>query len=163
VLGGLCYALSPRLLGAVGVLSWEVLPTAVLPWVLLPLVLGLSGRLSARSAGLLSGAAVLCMSGVNATGTLAALPIAFLVAAGRLRRRGGVALLGWWLLGTGLACAWWVGPLLLGRYSPPFLEFIETAAATTFPTGWANSLRGADHWSPSTACTAGAGGPGRTR
>jgi arabinofuranan 3-O-arabinosyltransferase len=146
-LGGLCYALSPRLLGAVGVLSGEVLPGAVLPWVLLPLVLARTGRLSARRAGLLSGVAVLFMSGVNATGTVAALPIAFLVAAGRLRRRGGAALLGWWLLGTALACAWWLGPLLLlGRYSPPFLDFIETAAATTFPTSWANSLRGADHW-----------------
>ena len=36
--------------------------------------------------------------------------------------------------------------LLLGKYSPPFLDFIETANATTAPTGWANDLRGADHW-----------------
>jgi len=41
VLAGLCYALSPRLLGAVGVLSAEVLPAAMLPWVVLPLVLAL--------------------------------------------------------------------------------------------------------------------------
>jgi arabinofuranan 3-O-arabinosyltransferase len=147
VLAGLCYAFSPRLLGAVGVLSGEVLPTAVLPWAVLPLVLSLTGRLPARRAGLLSGVAILFMSGVNATGTLAALPLAFLVASARLRRRGGAALLGWWLLGAALACAWWMGPLLLqGRYSPPFLDFIETAAATTSPTGWANSLRGAEHW-----------------
>ena len=39
VLAGLAYALSPRLLGAVGILSGEVLPSAVLPWVVLPLVL----------------------------------------------------------------------------------------------------------------------------
>ncbi|WP_304528900.1 alpha-(1-_3)-arabinofuranosyltransferase domain-containing protein [Blastococcus haudaquaticus] len=147
VLAGLCYALSPRLLGAVGVLSGEVLPTAVLPWVVLPLVLTLTRRLSARRGGLLSGVAVLFMSGVNATGTLAALPLAFLLAASRLRQRGGAALLGWWSLGTALACAWWIGPLLLlGRFSPPFLDYIETAAATTNPTGWANSLRGAEHW-----------------
>ena len=147
VLGGLCYALSPRLLGAVGLLSGEVLPTAVLPWVLLPLVLALTGRLSARRGGLLSGVAVLFMSGVNATGTLAALPLAFLLAASRLRQKGGAALLGWWGLGAALACAWWIGPLLLlGRFSPPFLDYIETAAATTNPTGWANSLRGAEHW-----------------
>jgi arabinofuranan 3-O-arabinosyltransferase len=146
VLAGLCYALSPRLLGAVGVLSGEVLPEAVLPWAVLPLVLALTGRLSARAGGLLSGVAVLCMSGVNGTGTLAALPLAFLVAASRVRR-GGAPLLGWWVAGTALACAWWMGPLLvLGRYSPPFLDFIETAAATTFPAGWANSLRGAEHW-----------------
>ena len=147
LLGGLCYALSPRLLGAVGVLSGEVLPQAVLPWVVLPLALGRTGRLSPRRAGLLSGVAVLFMSGVNATGTLAALPIAFLVAASGIRRRRGWGMLGWWGAGAALASAWWLGPLLLlGRYSPPFLDFIETSAATTFPTGWANSLRGAVHW-----------------
>jgi arabinofuranan 3-O-arabinosyltransferase len=147
LLGGLCFALSPRLLGAVGVLSGEVLPAAVLPWVLLPLVLALAGRLTARRAGLLSGVAMLFMGGVNATATAAALPLALLLVASRFRRSGGRALLGWWLLGAALACAWWIGPLLLlGRYSPPFLDFIETSAATTFPTGWANSLRGADHW-----------------
>jgi arabinofuranan 3-O-arabinosyltransferase len=124
-----------------------VLPAAVLPWVVLPLVLALTGRLSARRAGLLSGVAVLFMGGVNATAAVAVLPLAFFVAAARLRHRGGRALLGWWLAGTALACAWWMGPLLLlGRYSPPFLDFIETAAATTSPTGWADSLRGADHW-----------------
>ncbi|WP_158545922.1 alpha-(1-_3)-arabinofuranosyltransferase family protein [Blastococcus sp. TF02A-30] len=147
LLGGLCYALAPRLLGAVGVISGEVLPTAVLPWVVLPVVLAVARRLTPRRAGLLSGVAVLFMSGVNAAGTIAALPIAFFVAASRFRERGGRSLLGWWALGTALACAWWIGPLLLlGRYSPPFLDFIETAAATTSPTGWANSLRGADHW-----------------
>ena len=35
---------------------------------------------------------------------------------------------------------------MLGRYSPPFLDYIETAAATTFPLGWTNVVRGADHW-----------------
>jgi len=147
VLGGLCYALSPRLLGAVGVLSGEVLPEAVLPWVVLPLVLARRGTTSPRRAGLLSGVAVLFMSGVNATGTLAALPIALFVATSGIRRRQGRGLLGWWLVGAALASAWWFGPLLLlGRYSPPFLDFIETSAATTFPTGWADSVRGAVHW-----------------
>ncbi|MGY1792734.1 alpha-(1-_3)-arabinofuranosyltransferase family protein [Geodermatophilus sp. SYSU D00525] len=146
-LGGLGYALAPRLLGASGVLSGEVLPQAVLPWAVLPLAAAVAGRISPRRAGLLSGLAVLCMSGVNATGTLAALPVALLVAASRLRRRGGAALLGWWAAGTALACAWWFGPLIvLGRYSPPFLDFIETAAATTAPAGWANAVRGAEHW-----------------
>jgi arabinofuranan 3-O-arabinosyltransferase len=146
-LAGLCFALSPRLLGAVGVLSAEVLPAALLPWAVLPLVLALRGRIPARRAGMLSGVAVLFMGGVNATATVATLPLALFVAASRFRHRDGRALLGWWALGTALACAWWMGPLLLlGRYSPPFLDFIETAAATTAPTGWANSLRGADHW-----------------
>ena len=36
---------------------------------------------------------------------------------------------------VGARHAWWLVPLLLlGGYSPPFLDFIETAALTTFPT-----------------------------
>ena len=41
-------------------------------------------------------------------------------------------LLGWWTLFTVLATAWWSGPLLLlGRYAPPFLDYIENASITT--------------------------------
>ena len=87
------------------------------------------------------------MSGVNAAGTLATLPIAAIVVLDQLRRPHGRRLAAWWALGVAAACAWWMVPLLLlGKYSPPFLDFIETANATTFPTGWANDLRGADHW-----------------
>ena len=39
---------------------------------------------------------------------------------------------GW--LGMAAACAWWMVPLLLlGRYSPPFLDFIETAGRHHLP------------------------------
>ena len=147
VVAGLAYALSPRLLGSVGVLTGEVLPGALLPWAVLPLLAFGAGRLGARQAGLWSGVAVLAMGGVNAAGTLAVLPLPALLVAVSWRRAGGRALAGWWVAGTTAACAWWLAPLLLlGRYSPPFLDFIETAAATTSPTGWANSVRGADHW-----------------
>ncbi len=147
ILAGLGYAVSPRLLGADGVLTGEILPSAVLPWAVLPLVLAGTGRLSARQAGLWSGVAVLCMSGVNAAGTLATLPIAAIVVLDQLRRPHGRTLAAWWAAGVAAACAWWMVPLLLlGKYSPPFLDFIETANATTAPTGWANDLRGADHW-----------------
>ena len=45
------------------------------------------------------------------------------------------------------ASAWWVLPLLvLGRYSPPFLDVIETSRATTGPLGWSNVARGLDDW-----------------
>ena len=37
---------------------------------------------------------------------------------------------------------------LLGRYSPPFLDYIETAAVTTFPTTLFDALRGTSHWVP---------------
>jgi arabinofuranan 3-O-arabinosyltransferase len=147
VLAGLAFAFSPRFLGLVGVLSAEVLPTAILPWVVLPLVLAVHGRLSPRVAGLLSGCAVLFMGGVNAVEDIAALPLPALLLAFGLGTAAGRRLAGWWVLGVSLASAWWMLPLLvLGRYSPPFLDYIETASATTFPLGWTNVVRGADHW-----------------
>ena len=51
------------------------------------------------------------------------------------------------VLGGACATAWWVVPLLLlGRYSPPFLNYIETAATTTRTTDVVSSVRGASHW-----------------
>lgn len=147
LVAGVAYALSPRFLGLVGVLSAEVLPTAVLPWVALPLVHAVHGRLSPRVAGLLSGCAVLLMGGVNAVEDLATLPLPALLVIFGLGTSAGRRLAGWWVVGVSLASAWWMLPLLvLGRYSPPFLDYIETAAATTFPLGWTNVVRGADHW-----------------
>ena len=147
VAAGLVYALSPRMLGAVGVLSSEVLPGAVLPWAVLPLVLARAGRLSPRQAGLWAGIAVLFMGGVNAVSTLATIPLMAAVVLAGIRRPGGRSLVAWWATGTVLACAWWVPALLLlGRYSPPFLDYIETSTATTSSTTWANSLRGSEHW-----------------
>ncbi len=147
VLAGLAYALSPRLLGAVGILSGEVLPSAVLPWAVLPLVLARAGRLTPRQGGLWCGVAVLCMSGVNGAGVIAVLPVLILLALTRLRSQEGRRLAGWWVVGMAAACAWWLVPLLLlGRYSPPFLDFIENTTATTHSTGWSNSVRGTEHW-----------------
>ena len=147
IAGGLAFASAPRLLGLSGVLTAEILPTAVLPWVVLPLVLGLGGRLNPRRAGLWSGVAVLFMGGVNAVENLAALPLALFLVCTGLKTASGRRLAGWWALGTTLASMWWFLPLLiLGKYSPPFLHYIETSSATTGPLGWANSLRGADHW-----------------
>jgi len=147
VVAGLAYALSPRLLGLSGVLTAEVLPTAVLPWVLLPLVHALHGRYSPRLGALLSGVAVLFMGGVNAVENLAALPLPALLIAFALGSAAGRRLAVWWCAAVALACAWWALPLLvLGRYSPPFLDYIETSTATTHPLGWVNATRGADHW-----------------
>lgn len=147
LVAGLAYALAPRLLGLSGVLTAEVLPTAVLPWVLLPVVLALRGRISARLGGLLSGVAVLFMGGVNAVENLAALPLPALVLLFALGSADGRRLALWWSGAVALACSWWMLPLLvLGKYSPPFLDYIETSTATTHPLGWVNATRGADHW-----------------
>ncbi len=57
------------------------------------------------------------------------------------------ALMRWWALAVGLACLWWTVPLIvLGKYSPPFLNWIESAAVTTSPTSLATTLRGTEHW-----------------
>ena len=147
VVAGLVYALSPRLLGAVGVLSGEVLPSAVLPWAVLPLVLARSGRLGPRQAGLWCGVAVVCMSGVNGAGVVAVVPLLLFLAFRRLRTPDGRRLAAWWCVAMAAACSWWVVPLLLlGRFSPPFLDYIETSDATTFSTSWSNSVRGTEHW-----------------
>ena len=73
LLTGLVFALAPRLLGTSSVISAESLPGAVMPWVVLPLVLLLRGRLTSGRAAVLSGVAVLFMGGVNAVETAAAL------------------------------------------------------------------------------------------
>ena len=147
LVAGLAYALAPRTVGLVGVLSAEALPAAVLPWVALPLVHAVSGRWTpARAAGL-SGLAFLMVGGINATAAVAILPLpALLILLGR-GPGSRLRLAAWWSAAVFAASAWWVLPLLvLGRYSPPFLDVIETARATTGPLGWSNVTRGLDHW-----------------
>ncbi|MGY2076588.1 alpha-(1-_3)-arabinofuranosyltransferase domain-containing protein [Blastococcus sp. SYSU DS0828] len=148
LLAGLAYALAPRMVSLVGSVSIEVLPMALAPWVLLPLV-GAAGHGSARRAAALSGLAVFCVGGVNAVATAAVLPLPVLYLLtrqpGPFRRR----LAAWWVAAVALASSWWAVPLLLlGRYSPPFLDYIETAATTTAPTDLTTILRGASHWVP---------------
>jgi arabinofuranan 3-O-arabinosyltransferase len=147
VIAGLAYALSPRIIGLSGALSAEILPSAMLPWVCLPLVLALTGRMSARRAAALAGLAVVCMGGVNATENLVTLPLPLFLVLSGVRTSAGRRLAAWWAGCTALACLWWMLPLvLLGKYSPPFLDYIENAATTTRTTGWDTVVRGAEHW-----------------
>ncbi|MBN1092980.1 DUF3367 domain-containing protein [Blastococcus sp. TML/M2B] len=159
LVAGIAYALAPRMLTAIGTTSAELIPMALAPWVLVPLV-GAERHGSARRAAALSGVAVFCVGGVNAVATAAVLPLAALWLVtrpgGPFRRR----LVLWWGLAVGLAAAWWAGPLvLLGQYSPPFLFYIENAEATTGPTDVLSVLRGASHWVATMASPSGPAWP----
>ncbi len=146
VAAGLAYALAPRMLSELGQISSELMPFAAAPWVLIPLVRG-SRDGSPRRAAARSGVALLFAGGVNAAATAAILPLPvwWLVTRERGPRR--AALARWWVLATALASLWWAIPLaVLGRYAPPFLNYIESSSVTTRQTTMATSLRGAEHW-----------------
>lgn len=157
ILAGLGYALAPRMVTEIGVVSVEVLPFAVAPWVAIPLVAAAQGRIGPRRAAALSGLAVLCASGVNAVATIAVLPVGAWWILTAFRGRARLAIAGWWALAVTLACMWWAVPLLiLGQYSPPFLDWIESSSVTTLITSPDTVLRGASQW---VAYVADAGGP----
>ncbi|QFQ30083.2 DUF3367 domain-containing protein [Janibacter melonis] len=150
LLGGALYALSPRVLTMLSESSVELWPYALAPWlvlVVLPLADPAAGWPELRRSAVRTSALTVCLGGVNATVDLFALAPAALwvlaAARGRTRRRAA----GLWLLAVLAGSAWWLAPLLvLGRYSYPFLDYIELAATTTGVTGAVNVLRGADHW-----------------
>jgi arabinofuranan 3-O-arabinosyltransferase len=148
LVAGFAFALSPRMLTVLGPISIEAWPSAVAPWVLLALVHGSRGG-SPRRWAALSALAVACVGGVNAAATFAVVPLAALWLLTRSpgpRRR---ALMGWWTVLTLLGTAWWLAPLfVMGSYSPPFLDYIETTTVTTFPTTLFDTLRGTSNWVP---------------
>ncbi|AKK12028.1 putative DUF3367 family protein [Corynebacterium uterequi] len=156
-LAAMLFALSPRTLTTLTAISSETWPVMLSPWVVAAV---LSARLDRRALA----AAVLpvaAMGAVNATATLLACLPAGVVLAWRMlaapRRVAGFAAA--WLAGCALVSLWWIGPLLvLGRYSPPFTDFIESAAVTTRWLNLAEIIRGATSWAPfvDTERTAGA-------
>ncbi|MEU0481945.1 alpha-(1-_3)-arabinofuranosyltransferase family protein [Streptosporangium sp. NPDC006013] len=147
VLAGLAYALAPHAVTLIGVNSSEFQPSAVLPWILLPLVHGARQRASPRRAAALSALAFLFAGGINAVAVLAVLvvPLLYLLTRERGPRRRHLLL--WWLGCVGAVSMWWLLPLLvMGRYIFSFLPFIETADATTYITSLINVLRGTSGW-----------------
>lgn len=148
ILAGFAYALSPRMLTTLGPISIEAWPSAMAPWVLLPLVLGAT-RGSPWRAAALSGLAVAMVGGVNAAATFAVLPLGAVWLLTRTRGARRWRMMVGWPLFTALGTLWWLVPLfVMGAYSPPFLDYIETAASTTFPTDLVDVLRGTSHWVP---------------
>ncbi|MFC4374054.1 alpha-(1-_3)-arabinofuranosyltransferase family protein [Nocardia halotolerans] len=106
---------------------------------------GRGGALSPAGSAL----ALALMGSVNAVATVAAfLPAALWWASYRPNRR-------WWRFTRAwipllvLATFWWVVPLLLlGKVSPPFLDFIESSGVTTQWAALSEVLRGTDSWTP---------------
>ncbi len=149
LVAGFAFAASPRMLTTLGPISIEAWPSALAPWVLVPLVLGCRAGYSPRRMGLYAGLAVATVGGVNAAATFAVIPLGALWLLTRRPGHRQLALIGWWALFTVLGTVWWLVPLfLLGSYSPPFLDFIESAQATTLPTTLFNALRGTSDWVP---------------
>jgi arabinofuranan 3-O-arabinosyltransferase len=148
---GFAYALAPRALSLLGVLSSEFLPAAMLPWILIPLVgairdtgLGAWGRIRAVAQ---SAIAVALCSGVNAASVLAILLPAgiLLLTAPRPARRWRILAL--WVPAVLLANWWWLyGLLVLGRYGVSPLTYTESAATTTSVTSLSNAFRGTEDW-----------------
>ncbi|MEW2384933.1 alpha-(1-_3)-arabinofuranosyltransferase [Micromonospora sp. NPDC047707] len=146
MIAGVAFALSPRILTQLGWSSVEAWPSAVAPWVLIPLV-GLARGAPLRRAVAGSAVAVACAGGVNATAVFAVVPLAVLWLATLRPLRLRLTALAAWCGAVLLATAWWLVPLLtLGRYSPPFLDYIETARFTTSVTDAVTVLRGTSYW-----------------
>ncbi|WP_245554430.1 alpha-(1-_3)-arabinofuranosyltransferase domain-containing protein [Corynebacterium pyruviciproducens] len=142
LLPALLYTFCPRILTTVGAISSEAWVVALVPWTVAPLV----GR--GRGQGprpFVSVIAVACMGAVNATATLAALVPAGLVL---VSRRAWKALTVW-LVGVTCVSVWWIGPLLiLGKYAPPFTDYIESSFVTTYWLNPLEILRGTTSWAP---------------
>ncbi|MXQ68036.1 DUF3367 domain-containing protein [Actinomadura rayongensis] len=145
--GGMAYALGPHELSALGQASWEYLPLAMLPWILVPLVGAARGETGRVPAAARSGVAVALCGGINGAATVAVLAVPVLYLLTRPRGTARFRLLGWWLGAAGCAVAWWLVPLVLtGRYGFSWLGYTERADTTTAPTSLVNVLRGAERW-----------------
>ena len=155
IIGAVAFALSPRVVSIMGAVSSEVWPLALAPWVLIPLVKGsITG--SVRKYAALSGLVFLCVGAVNAVGTVAALPLAAWWLITRQKTARMWRLTGWWVVCIALASLWWLLPLVfLGKYSPPFLDWIESAGITTSVTTPVNVMKGVDAWLPYLATATG--------
>ncbi|MFC7612786.1 alpha-(1-_3)-arabinofuranosyltransferase [Actinokineospora soli] len=144
--GAFAYALAPRMLTEIGPISAEMLPAVMLPWIMLPLVRADRIGSPRRAAGL-SALAVLCVGGVNGAMVVMALVLPGLWLLTRRWTRAHAALVGWWCGFVIAVCLWWIIPLLLlGQYSLPFLDYIESSANTTAPVSLFQALRGTNQW-----------------
>ncbi|MCW2731604.1 MAG: type protein, partial [Mycobacterium sp.] len=158
VVAALAFTLSPRVLTTLGAISSETLPMMLAPWVLLPVILALRGSGSVRVLAARSALAVALMGAVNAVATLTACLAALIWWAAHRPNRLWWRFTAWWALCGVLAVTWWVVALfMLGRVSPPFLDFIESSGVTTQWLSLVEVLRGTYSWTPFVAPNATAG------
>ncbi|MGH3677140.1 MAG: alpha-(1-_3)-arabinofuranosyltransferase [Mycobacterium sp.] len=158
VIAAAAFALSPRVLTTIGAISSETLPMMLAPWVLLPVILALRGAGSVRVLAARSALALALMGAVNAVATLTGCLAALIWWACHRPNRLWWRFTAWWAVCSALAITWWVIALvLLGRISPPFLDFIESSGVTTQWTSLTEMLRGTDSWTPFVAPNATAG------
>ena len=151
----LLYAVSPRMLSEFSITSIEVWPMAIAPWVLLPLVIPAPRSWLWRVSR--SALAFALIGGVNAVATGAALILPTLWFLTRRRDRRTIFAGASWLGLVSAVSLWWFLPLVqLGRYSPPFLDWIENAGVTTGTASVFESFRGTSAW---LGFLAGRGGP----
>jgi arabinofuranan 3-O-arabinosyltransferase len=152
IAAGMAYALAPRALTLLGVNSGELLPAAMLPLVLIPVVrlmrhgqeLGPAGRLRAAAQ---SAAALALCSGMNAASVAAVLTVAVIYVLTGERAWSRWRVLAWWAPAVILATCWWSVPLLLlGKYGVSLLPYTESAQVTTSVTSLSNILRGTEDW-----------------
>jgi arabinofuranan 3-O-arabinosyltransferase len=152
LIGAVAFALSPRVLTTLGSISSETLPMMLAPWVLLPVILALRSDTNSTPLRMLAGRAGLAlalMGAVNAVASVAACLPALIWWACHRPDRVWRRFTAWWALASALAVAWWVIALvLLGRISPPFLDFIESSGVTTQWTSLIEVLRGTSSWTP---------------
>ncbi len=162
IVAAIAFALAPRVLTTLGSISSETMPMMLAPWVLLPVVLALqapsahvrrsggrSYQKGARALAASSAVAVALMGAVNAVATAAACLVAALWWISHRPNRRWWTFTAWWLPLCLVATAWWIVPLLLlGKVSPPFLDYIESSGVTTQWTSLTEVLRGTDSWAP---------------
>ena len=158
IIAAVAFTLSPRVLTTLGAISSETLPMMLAPWVLLPVVLALRGAGPVRVLAARSALAVALMGAVNAVATLTACLVAVIWWAAHRPNKLWWRFTGWWALCGLLAVTWWVVALfMLGRVSPPFLDFIESSGVTTQWLSLVEVLRGTYSWTPFVAPNATAG------
>ncbi|WP_017571975.1 alpha-(1-_3)-arabinofuranosyltransferase [Nocardiopsis halotolerans] len=147
ILAGVAYALAPRVLTLLSYNSAELQPMLLMPWILLPLVLGARRGYPPARMALLSGLAFLLCGGTNAASELAVLVVPGLYLVTRANGPRKWRLILWWSGALVLASFWYVAPLLImSRYVFSFMPYTEDASVTTGVTSLVNTLRGTSNW-----------------